>query len=1103
MKLKLARDGCVLVVFALLGCGQDVAIPTPCAIPRDGIVRVGVTDLQVLLDRHTLSDLGMRPISVSATGVGPAARYDVIWVEDAFGRNGLWDLHIDLTADEFDALQALPDQRPIAIDEYGPADSPRYIVAWVSDGILGRSALSLSADELEQTDAAFEEDGYSPVWVDARFNGSVTRYSALWSGDSIQRALDLDLPAPVDADAWQDRTDGGWRLLRMTLYDRLLDEEDEESVTERAHAAVWQMDPAPCLQLPWMALNNQPQNSIHHTVRAHGPEGPTRTLDNVGNLAISGSDLPNRLTLQGPLANSETLLRSIQVTGPPPEDGHTLVLQTRPGHSIVVSDDALGNVRLRRWDADVELDPDEFAAGCAVLGVTCGGQVMRLNDYDSRLVLLFDAANGEWHEFQRNGLAPDRYAPIAMDAMSEADSRRISSVWVGHRSERRFLVRSGVTPEIIGAATPADLSADSLFSQFDDLMRGFMERRLLPGVLLGLVADGRLVLSRSYSYLPPEWGTTLLPDPQTALFRTASISKSLTAIAIMRLVADGDLQLDQTLGQIPGLFDLLGDADWDPRVAGITIRQLLGHLGGWDRDLSPDFTINQNFQICRQIDPRGLPTDIPRILAYTRSFALDHSPGEWYAYSNFGYTILGRVIEAVTGMGYEQYVRETLLLPIQATSTFVHLPGPGGTLSREIRYYTPLSTMGANAFGLGVGPHHPLRDECSANHADRVSAAYGPMNIGAMDAHGGWLSSVPDLLRVMVALDDPDYLGPEARAEMWSRQEGRDTRVLTREGGADGELTDRSFDARMLPGNAPAAAPLSLLPAAGDQLLVGKGLLPFGRLDFVLTVPGDGYELLFEYLSEIGWRSLTEDVHALSDAGEGFSEPDANGNIGVRFDRPGDWAARTITEVDETPRFWVRVTGLTDPAFPAEASQVMAGAEVDYGLGWSLSQGRAYRHDLDLSLFDASVFGLFSPVGALVVGAESHASGNIFAVATAPGGTTLTLDSISGGSFRPGEPLHLGSMQGSLVGRVGDQRERPVVISAWHSGLLNGLVTMMKRRGDGFYWVVVINQRETGSSFFVRSHSPRVQAIDGLITALDNTFSTSPILDWPGWDLFP
>jgi CubicO group peptidase (beta-lactamase class C family) len=206
-------------------------------------------------------------------------------------------------------------------------------------------------------------------------------------------------------------------------------------------------------------------------------------------------------------------------------------------------------------------------------------------------------------------------------------------------------------------------------------------------------------------------------------FRIASLTKAITATAVFRLVARNALGLDDRVFGPTGHLSALTGTPIDARVTDITVRHLLQHGGGgWSNDANDPMFTNP------ALSARDL---ITKVLA-TRP--LDNAPGTVWAYSNFGYCVLGRVIEAVTGETYENWVRENILLACGSTMTIA-----GNTLADrqpgEVVYY-------------GLDNQDP----------------YG-MQVSRMDSHGGWVSTAADYLRFLVRVDGlppvPDLLRPD------------------------------------------------------------------------------------------------------------------------------------------------------------------------------------------------------------------------------------------------------------------------------------------------------------------------------------------------------
>jgi N-acyl-D-amino-acid deacylase len=274
-------------------------------------------------------------------------------------------------------------------------------------------------------------------------------------------------------------------------------------------------------------------------------------------------------------------------------------------------------------------------------------------------------------------------------------------------------------------------------------MEQFIAARGMPGGALAVVKDGRLVHARGYGWA--DKGRQQRVEA-ASLFRIASISKPITGVAVLRLVEQGKLKLDDRA------FDLLplqplSDAQPDPRLRAITVRQCLQHTGGWDREKSFDPMFRPEFIAKAAKEPA--PASASAVIRYMMGQPLDFDPGTRYAYSNFGYCVLGRVIERLTGKPYEQFVKEAVLAPIKAMRLGRSLES--GRAPGEVRYYTPDAETVGSVFPGAAG---------------KVPWPYGGFNLEAMDAHGGWLASAVDLARFAAALRDAAKC-PLLKAETW------------------------------------------------------------------------------------------------------------------------------------------------------------------------------------------------------------------------------------------------------------------------------------------------------------------------------------------------
>lgn len=301
----------------------------------------------------------------------------------------------------------------------------------------------------------------------------------------------------------------------------------------------------------------------------------------------------------------------------------------------------------------------------------------------------------------------------------------------------RVLRGPGYRPE----TAPDQVSTGSqnpLTASYDREIHEFMREHRVPGLAVAVTVDGELKHARGYGYA--DLANNELAKP-TSLFRIASLSKPITAVAILQLIEQERLKLDDSvfklLDQSQPAIEAAGDK-YDTRLNKITIRNLLEHRGGWDRDASFD-AMFQSVRFAKQLGVPA-PANSDQVIKAMLSQPLDFDPGEKYAYSNFGYCLLGRVIEKLTGQTYEEYVKEHVLAPLGIHSMRIGHTHLSGRAPDEVRYYHP--QPGTSVFEPDLG--------------QQVPSPYGAWSLEAMDSHGAWIASAVDLARFAAAFDDPD-----------------------------------------------------------------------------------------------------------------------------------------------------------------------------------------------------------------------------------------------------------------------------------------------------------------------------------------------------------
>ena len=280
--------------------------------------------------------------------------------------------------------------------------------------------------------------------------------------------------------------------------------------------------------------------------------------------------------------------------------------------------------------------------------------------------------------------------------------------------------------EPTGAALPG-------LSVYDDVMLSLLKKWDVPGASLVVAQGDRLVLARGYGLANRE---RAVPVEPTSLFRLASLSKTITAVAVLQLVDDERLELDDKVLPLLGAAGPRPNKIADKRVHDITVRHLLQHAGGFDRARSGDVVFMPHALDATRRQRGPLPPDCPTILRDTLERKLDFVPGERFAYSNVGYCILGRIVERVTGKRYETYVRERILAPAGATRMKL-----GRTLEAadgEVTYYESDGRQVTAMPGLGLRT---------------APQPYGGFAMETMDSYGGWIGAPIDYLRFILAID--------------------------------------------------------------------------------------------------------------------------------------------------------------------------------------------------------------------------------------------------------------------------------------------------------------------------------------------------------------
>ena len=239
-------------------------------------------------------------------------------------------------------------------------------------------------------------------------------------------------------------------------------------------------------------------------------------------------------------------------------------------------------------------------------------------------------------------------------------------------------------------------------------VRAYMTANNVPGLSIAISDNERLVYAAGFGYADKEKGEPFGPAHRA---RIASVSKPVTHVAVMRAIQKTTLGLNS---KVFGNGSVLGGQYSTPsnnkEIENITVDHLISHRGGFV-NVNKDGNKSDPMFAYSGSSHKGL------IKWALKEYPLGSQPGVKYSYSNFGYCVLGRIIEAKTGKSYETYVRNTILKPAGAGGMEIGGNKESDRKKNEVKYY-------------GGG-------------------AYSSVKPVRFDSHGGWIATPIDLLRFL------------------------------------------------------------------------------------------------------------------------------------------------------------------------------------------------------------------------------------------------------------------------------------------------------------------------------------------------------------------
>ena len=301
-----------------------------------------------------------------------------------------------------------------------------------------------------------------------------------------------------------------------------------------------------------------------------------------------------------------------------------------------------------------------------------------------------------------------------------------------------------------------DISSGTEFAGVEKTVNSFLRKWSIAGASIAIAKDGKLIYAHGFGYADTASKTEAQPYSQ---FRIASISKLVTAVGIMKLQEEGKLALtDSVFGSKGILNDTFYGEPKDKRVYKINVAELLSHEAGWTQRYG-----DQMFMPLVVAEKMGVkpPVDTKTIVKFALEKRLQYIPGTGKAYSNLGYSILGLVIEKVSGMSYEDFCRKTILEPLGIYDMKIAGNLPSEKAPFEVTYYEPADVvLKPSIYGTG----------------EMVTPSYGGNDIRALGAAGAWVATAPDLMRLLLAVDGfktrPDILTDQSIRFMTENDNG-------------------------------------------------------------------------------------------------------------------------------------------------------------------------------------------------------------------------------------------------------------------------------------------------------------------------------------------
>jgi serine beta-lactamase-like protein LACTB, mitochondrial len=305
--------------------------------------------------------------------------------------------------------------------------------------------------------------------------------------------------------------------------------------------------------------------------------------------------------------------------------------------------------------------------------------------------------------------------------------------------------------------------------RIEQMIQEELQKNGAPGAAVAIEQDGKVVFAKGFGYADVE---NKVPFTAQTVSRIGSISKTFTALALMQLVEQGKVKLDDEVQVYVPSF---------PKKSGpITIRQLLGHQGGV-----------RHYKGDEMLSAKHYDT-VEAALAIFKDDLLVAEPGTKYSYTRYGYNLLSRVIEAASNLSFGEYLQQRIFTPLGLKQTY--LDDPAQLIAQRARYYTKRQSG-------------PLRNAPAVDQSNKWGG-------------GGLLSTVEDLLRYAASYDKQTLLKTETITLMFTPQNTRDGQPTTYGLGWTSALEDGRRRIEHTGGSVGATSALALYPEQKTKIAV-------------------------------------------------------------------------------------------------------------------------------------------------------------------------------------------------------------------------------------------------------------------------------------------